>query len=136
MSGRVKKVLEILFFLITCGTTYVLWFVPISLPLEVLMLLIGACLPGRLAVGGGHACGVFLRRIPFYRWIAVALLIVVAFILDSMMTLRVPDGERWIMVNGGLTAYLGLMQIIKSAFYLVHLFAPNKLHLSDKLPEE
>ena len=24
MSGRVKKVLEILFFLITCGTTYVL----------------------------------------------------------------------------------------------------------------
>ena len=66
----------------------------------------------------------------------MALLIVVAFILDSMMTLRVPDGERWIMVNGGLTAYLGLMQIINSAFYLVHLFAPNKLHLSDKMPEE
>lgn len=59
MSGRVKKVLEILFFLITCGTTYVLWFVPISLPLEVLMLLIGAGLPGRLAVGEDMPAGSF-----------------------------------------------------------------------------
>lgn len=136
MSGRVKKVLEILFFLITCGTTYVLWFVPISLPLEVLMLLIGAGLPGRLAVGGGHACWVFLRRIPFYRRIAVVLLIVVVLVVDSALTVYIPNGERWIMVNGGLTAYLGLMNVINAAFYLIYLFAPDKLPLSDKLPDE
>ncbi len=136
MSAQSKKLLEILFFLIACGTTYALWFVRMSLPLEVLMLLIGAGLPGRLAVGGGHACWVFLRRIPFYRRIAVVLLIVVVLVVDSALTVYIPNGERWVMVNGGLTAYLGLMNVINAAFYLIYLFAPDKLPLSDKLPDE
>lgn len=136
MSGRVKKILEVLFFLIACGTAYALWFVRMSLPLEVLMLLVGAGLPGRLAVGGGHACWVFLRQIPFYRRIAVVLLIVVVLVVDSALTVYIPNGERWIMVNGGLTAYLGLMNVMNAALYLVHLFAPDKLPLSDKMAEE
>ena len=136
MSAQSKKILEILFFLIACGTAYVLWFVRMSLPLEVLMLLVGAGLPGRLAVGGGHERWVFLRRIPFYRRIAVVLLIVIVLVIDSAMTVYVPNEERWIMVNGGLTAYLGLMELINAALCLAYLFAPEKLPLSDKLPDE
>ncbi len=136
MIHRGKRLLEAFFFLVTCCTTFALWFVPMALPLEVLLLLIGAGLPGRFSIGGGHACWDFLLRVPFYHRIAVVLLIVVAFVIDSAMILWVPNGERWIMVNGGLTAYLGLMELINAALYLLYLFVPNKLPLSGKRPKE
>lgn len=136
MSGRVKKILEILFFLITCGTTYVLWFVRVSLPVELLVLLIGSSLSGSLAVGGGHARWVFFRRLPFYVKMSAILFVAVAIVLDTALSLMLSGSTQYVMVNGGFVAYLGTMELINAAFCVIYLFAPNKLHLSDKMPEE
>lgn len=136
MSGRVKKILEILFFLITCGAAYALWFVRMSLPVELLVLLIGSSLSGSLAVGGGHARWVFFRRLPFYVKMSAILFVAVTIVLDIALTVMFPGSAQYVMVNGGFVAYLGTMELINAALCVIYLFAPDKLPLSDKMPEE
>lgn len=56
-------------------------------------------------------------------------------VLDIAVEVISPE-SRWIMVNDGFSAGLGLVECLNAWIYLLYLFAPQKLRLQEQPEEE
>ena len=136
MLLRARKILEVLCFLIVCATTFLLWFVSLPRWGKYLCLLIGGVLPGLGAFGWSSRKRLeILRQIPNFNRICGIVFVVVWFVLDIAVEVISPE-SRWIMVNDGFSAGLGLVECLNAWIYLLYLFAPQKLRLQEQPEEE
>lgn len=76
-----------------------------------------------------------LRQIPNFKRICGIVFVVVWFVLDIAVEVISPE-SRWIMVNDGFSAGLGLVECLNAWIYLLYLFAPQKLRLQEQPEEE
>lgn len=125
-----KKMVEPILFLAVCIATVLSYLVALPIYAELVVILLAAALPGWLTIGGGQAKWVFLRRIPHYRRFCV-ILFVVFCIINPISFLPIVQPA-----NGAFTLYLMLVSMINALIYLIYLFAPQSIPLSDAPTEE
>ena len=141
MSMRTRKLSEVLAFLIALGAAYALWFVPMSLLKQLLVLAFGLAFSGWAAVGRPKTQSSFLTRalmfhkLPFRR-LSLILFLIIAFGLDIALGFIDPNYQEWIIVNDNFPAYLATEMLLKSVFFLMYLFAPEQLTLLERAPAE
>lgn len=136
MSLRVRKILETLCFLAACTTTFLLWFVPLPQWGKYLCLLIGGVLPGLGAFGWSNRKRLdILKQVPNFKRICGMVFVVVWFVLDIAVEVISPE-SRWILVNDGFAAGLGLVECFNAGVCLLYLFAPQKIRFREQPEEE
>ncbi len=141
MSMRTRKLSEVLAFLIALGAAYALWFVPMSLLKQLLVLAFGLAFSGWAAVGRPKTQSSFLTRALMFhklsfRRLSLILFLIIAFGLDIAWGFIDPNYQEWIIVNDNFPAYLATEMLLKSVFFLMYLFAPEQLTLLERAPAE
>lgn len=126
MSMRMRKLLEVLAFLIALGAAYALWFVPMNIVQELLTLAVGLGVQCGTSVGREEARRIFAKR---FRRMEGILFLVIAIGGNWLIQFALPENARWIMVNGAVPAYLAACMLIRSACYLVYRFVPGRFRL-------
>ena len=141
MSLRMRKILEVLCFLLSCGVAVVLCCVRMSVYVGFVALLVLALFPGVPTFGWGRERLEFLQRTQQFRvgsrlmWI---LFLVVIVLGESFFTFTwgPPESRQWLMVNGGYIVFPALWNVIRSWAYVLYLFAPQKIRFREQMEEK
>lgn len=112
MSMRTRKLSEVLAFLIALGAAYALWFVPMSLLKQLLVLAFGLAFSGWAAVGRPKTQSSFLTRALMFhklsfRRLSLILFLIIAFGLDIALGFIDPNYQEWIIVNDNFPRIFG-----------------------------
>lgn len=127
MPKKVRIRLELLCLALNVTFFGILLVYPVPFLLELVMVLIPFPLTGWAAVRGAGAADRYraLERLPFYRRYKIVWLVLAAI----FVVLTTSSGNAAGVV---IMAY----HCLNSVLFLLHLVLPNKLPLSDKLPDE
>lgn len=105
MSLRMRKILEVLCFLFSCGVAIALCCVPMSFPVQLILLIAVGVFPGVPTFGWGRERWEFLQRTRLFHagscltWILFFVILVLG---ETMLTFwGTPELQQRIMVNGG-----------------------------------
>lgn len=140
MPLKTKKILEVLCFLFSCGVAIALCCVPMSFPVQLILLIAVGVFPGVPTFGWGRERWEFLQRTRLFHagscltWILFFVILVLG---ETMLTFwGTPELQQRIMVNGGFVFYLTVLNASRDWAYVLYLFAPQKIRFREQMEEK